>query len=215
MKITNAQFNSYCESSDERGYTLLGLIALATIIMIFATVAAPSIKQQAQREREEEAIFRGEQVAEAIRTYITLGNAQPRSIEQLQEGVAIVGRTRKLQVLRASAARDPLSSTREWKMVLSTGDRQLSDFAARVTSYNNGVPPQTTDKNPNFVTILGSLFVVTHTDDSDTISPNDEDMSANPTGPIIGVASRSRRQSIINYYGISRHDRWVFTPLFK
>lgn len=208
MMTTNAQ----SDSRDERGYTLLGLLALATIIMIFATAAAPSIKQQTQREREEEAIFRGEQVAEAIRTYITRSNNQiPNRMEQLQEGVSVPGRTRRLQVLRPSAARDPLSSDGEWRVVISTVDRRLSDFGARITAYNNGIPPTTTDQKmlpfvPQGITIIS---------DDEGQAPNDEDVTANSSGPIIGVTSRSRRQSIINYYGISRHDHWVFTPLFK
>ena len=40
-----------------------------TILALFAAAAAPSIRQQAQRDREVEAIFRGEQVAAAIRLY--------------------------------------------------------------------------------------------------------------------------------------------------
>ncbi|PYT85816.1 MAG: hypothetical protein DMG36_27210, partial [Acidobacteria bacterium] len=47
----------------EAGYTLVALIALMTLLALFAMAAAPSIVQQAQREREKEAIFRGEEVA--------------------------------------------------------------------------------------------------------------------------------------------------------
>jgi hypothetical protein len=35
------------------------------------------------------------------------------------------------------------------------------------------------------------------------------------TGPFVGVASRSRRESVLTYYGIERHDQWIFTPLFR
>ena len=40
-----------------------------TVLALVALAAAPSIRQQAKRERESEAIFRGEQLAEAIRVY--------------------------------------------------------------------------------------------------------------------------------------------------
>ena len=56
-------------ASPEAGYTLVALLALMTLLALFATAAAPSIRQQAQREREKETIFRGEQVADAIRDY--------------------------------------------------------------------------------------------------------------------------------------------------
>ena len=102
------------------GYTLVALLALMTVLALFALAAAPSIRQQAQREREIEAIFRGEQVADAIRRLLLLpsqtaepGNgdaALPTSIDQLLEGVP--SGTKKVQILRASAARDPLSEIR-------------------------------------------------------------------------------------------------------
>lgn len=213
MMTTNAQNNS---CGDERGYTLLGLLALATIIMIFATAAAPSIKQQAQREREEEAIFRGEQVAEAIRDYAKFsGKGQPNRMEDLQKGIPSGTKTK--QILRPSAARDPLSSTGEWKVLMSSGDnRPMIEFASRLRTYGgSGTLPQTTDKGLEGLATTFSQLGFVGGDDKDVAAPNDEDTSANPTGPIIGVASRSRRQSIIYYYGVTRHDGWVFTPLFK
>src|SRR6185503_4047249 len=53
----------------EGGYTLVALLAMMTVLMLFAMAVAPSVQQQSQREREQEAIFRGEQVADAIREY--------------------------------------------------------------------------------------------------------------------------------------------------
>ncbi|MDT7604929.1 MAG: hypothetical protein QOF61_2926, partial [Acidobacteriota bacterium] len=26
---------------------------------------------------------------------------------------------------------------------------------------------------------------------------------------------RSRRKSVLTYYGIERHDRWIFTPAYR
>jgi hypothetical protein len=31
----------------------------------------------------------------------------------------------------------------------------------------------------------------------------------------VGVASRSRTKSVLTYYGIENHSKWVFTPLFR
>src|SRR5438045_1185292 len=84
----------------EAGYTLVALLALMTVVALFAMAAAPSIQQQAQREREQEAIFRGEQVADAIRAYYgyrslvihAIGDqALPTSMDQLLEGIPIPG----------------------------------------------------------------------------------------------------------------------------
>src|SRR5215210_8508422 len=90
----------------ERGYALIALLALMTLLMIAMMAAAPSVRQQSRREIELEAIARGEEVAEAIRMYIRLNptHQPPTSMDELLEG-APVG-TKKVKVLRASAARD-------------------------------------------------------------------------------------------------------------
>src|SRR5215210_8062866 len=72
----------------EEGYMLVALLALMTIIALMLVAVAPSVRQQAQRERELEAIFRGEEVAQAIRIYArATGGQLPTSMEQLLEGV--------------------------------------------------------------------------------------------------------------------------------
>ena len=84
------------ERPSEAGYTLVALLAVMTLLALFAIAVAPSIRQQAQREREKEAIFRGEEIADAIRSYYlnrvttrgTLGDqALPSSMDQLLEGI--------------------------------------------------------------------------------------------------------------------------------
>src|ERR1700682_631645 len=109
-------WNRHSLRASERGYTLVALLAVMTLMTLFALAAAPRILQQAQREREKEAIFRGEEVAEAIRIYygahrVPGESGLPTPMDDLLLGVAKPGVTKKLQVLRASAARDPLSSS--------------------------------------------------------------------------------------------------------
>jgi len=33
--------------------------------------------------------------------------------------------------------------------------------------------------------------------------------------PFIGVASQSKSKSILAYYGIENHSKWIYTPLFR
>src|SRR6476620_12383328 len=96
----------------EGGYTLVALLALMTVLALFAMAVAPSVQQQSQREREQEAIFRGEQVANAIREYYIyrsrlVGGANPQalpsSMDQLLDGVPIPGGSKNRQILRPSA----------------------------------------------------------------------------------------------------------------
>jgi hypothetical protein len=39
--------------------------------------------------------------------------------------------------------------------------------------------------------------------------------SDDSSGPFVGVASRSKRSSVLTFYGIESHDQWIFTPLFR
>src|SRR5262245_13360146 len=88
------------------GYTLVALLLVMSLLALFAVAAAENVRQQAQREREKEAIFRGEQVADAIRSYYRYRGAQgvqslPTSMDQLLEGIP--HGTKKLQILRTEA----------------------------------------------------------------------------------------------------------------
>ena len=125
----------------EGGYSLVALLALMSLVALFAMAAAPRVQQQAQREREKEAIFRGEQVADAIRQYYAYRTvvsqrpgeqALPTTVDQLLEGVPIPGGSKNRQILRVSAARDPLTLDGEWNLV-----RPRGAIADRISTEHN------------------------------------------------------------------------------
>jgi type II secretory pathway pseudopilin PulG len=208
----------------EAGYALVALLALMTLLALFAIAVAPSIAQQAQREREKEAIFRGEQVAAAIRDYYiyrsTTGGgvgdqSLPTTIDQLLEGIPVTGGSKKRQILRASAARDPLSTSGEWRSIRPRS-QDLIEFQHAVLVYANNVLPAPNDRQMAQLQqfAVPPMVSVVNTEPSGT-APRGEDSSADSSGPFVGVSSRSQNNSILYYYGIDRHDRWVFTPLFR
>ena len=208
----------------EGGYTLVALLAMMTVLALFAMAVAPSLQQQAQREREQEAIFRGEQVADAISAYyrnrIATGRgageqALPRSMDDLLEGIPVPGGSKNRQILRPSAARDPMTPDGEWRFILPRS-QSLINFQQSLMVYTDNVAPQPHDQQliplqqfavPVLVNVtnLGSASAKTPT------SSVDEDAS----GPFVGVASRSKRDSVLTYYGIEREEEWIFTPLFR
>ena len=200
----------------ETGYALVALMALMAVLALMMLSVAPNLRQQAQRERELEAISRGEEVAEAIRLYILEKRTLPTSMDQLLEGLP--RGTKKLQIMRASAAIDPLSSNGEWKLVRPR-EKSIIEFQKQVMIYNNGLMPVTRDapRVPEvYSNIIQNLVGLKNTKSEDAESaPGGEDDSENSSGPFIGVVSRSRRDSVIHYYGIDRHDQWIFTPLFR
>jgi type II secretory pathway pseudopilin PulG len=200
----------------DRGYTLVALLVVMSLMALFALAAAPQVRQQAQREREKEAIFRGDQVADAIRSYYRFRGAQgvnslPTSMEQLLEGIP--RGTKKLQILRSEAARDPLSSTGEWRLIGATA-QELGKFVSSVTVYSGGVPPTPRRDFAALASLIPRTANILDTDSSET-APGGEDSSASSSGPFLGVASRSQRNSVMTYYGIERHDEWIFTPIFR
>ncbi|HEX6184563.1 MAG TPA: hypothetical protein VFZ44_11825 [Pyrinomonadaceae bacterium] len=200
----------------ERGYALVALLAVMTVLMITMMAAAPNLRQQARRELELEAIARGEEVAEAIRMYIRLHPTRqpPKSMEELLEGVAPAGRTKKVMVLRGSAARDPLSTSGEWRTI-KPNDPAFVRFVRDITEYADGrTPNATSDPALQGIPLPRITGLVTGLD-SDRGGDGGEDESMSSSGPFIGVASRSRRDSIVTYYGIDHHDGWIFTPFYR
>jgi type II secretory pathway pseudopilin PulG len=196
----------------ERGYALVALIAACTILALALTAAAPRLAQQAQREREKESIARGEEVVDAIAAYTATMGKLPNSMDDLVKGITPPGSIKTIYILRREAATDPLSSSGEWKLVRAN-DRAFIDFQVAVAKYSGGALPQQMiykGFTPPQASVTGILDLKKEEE-----PPGGEDNEANGTGPFIGVVSRSRRKSVLAYYGIERHDRWVFTPAYR
>lgn len=204
------------QSDAEGGYALVALLAVMSLLALFAMAATSNLQQQSQREREKEAIFRGQQVADAIRSYYQYKgrqgvNSLPTSMDQLLEGTP--RGTKKLQILRVEAARDPLSKSGEWKLISPTS-QDFARFVGSLTVYGGGVPPTPKGDFAALAALIPRVLDVLNTQSTDT-APGGDDTSASADGPFLGVASRSQRNAVINYYGIGRHDEWIFTPLFR
>jgi len=208
----------------EGGYTLVALLAMMTVVALFAMAAAPSVQQQALRDREQEAIYRGEQVAEAIKQYYryrsatmrTAGDqALPTSMDQLLQGIPIPGGSKNRQILRLSAARDPLTIEGEWRFILPRSE-SLIDFQQSIMFYSGDVVPMPRDAQMAQLQQFAVPRIVSTTNLGAVTSPTgNTSIGDDATGPFVGVASRSRRESVLTYYGIERHDQWIFTPLFR
>ena len=215
FRTLNDNADARSRLSDEDGYTLVALVALMSLLALFALAAAPRVQQQAQREREKEAIFRGEQVADAIRSYYGYRgkqgvNSLPTSMDQLLEGIP--RGTKKLQILRAEAAHDPLSSDGEWRLIGPTSS-DFSHFLESLTVYGGGIPPV---PRQEFAGLASLLPRMTNAIDTETgTAPGGDSTAGDTSGPFLGVGSHSQRNSVIAYYGIERHDDWIFTPLFR
>lgn len=192
--------------------SLLAVMAVMTLFAIGLLAVAPSVQQEIQREKEVEAIRRGEEVAEAIRQYVNYyrGTRLPNSIDDLLEGLP--QGTTKRQILRASAAIDPLSEDGKWRLI-KVDPKELGPFAKRVQEYNGGVLPS----NPGPIFDRYAVVIMNVVNDPNATPADDDDNFEVVTDntPFIGVASQSRADSVIAYYGIENEAKWIFTPLFR
>jgi hypothetical protein len=96
----------------QQGYALLLVIFMATMLLIFATMAAPNIKIAGQREKEKEMIWRGRQYARAVKLYYRKMGHFPTSIDDLTKP-----KVGSLRFLR-QAYKDPMNSQDgSWRLI--------------------------------------------------------------------------------------------------
>jgi type II secretory pathway pseudopilin PulG len=191
--------------------TLFAVMAIMAIFAVALLAVAPSVQQEIQREKEVEAIARGEEVAEAIRQYVIFyrGTKLPNSMDDLLDGLP--QGTKKRMILRASAAIDPLSEDGKWRLIKADVST-LGPFARRVQNFNGGVLPG--NVSPIFDRWSGMLTNSLNTQMDDDNEADDFEVVTD-NQPFIGVASQDKGQSVIAYYGIENHSKWIFTPLFR
>src|SRR5918912_986543 len=94
--------------SPEQGYILLTLMMLAALVVIMLAAGLPYMKQQVQRDQEQELIHRGVQYSRAIRKYYKKFGRYPTRIEELEN-------TNNLRFLR-KRYKDPITG-QDFKLV--------------------------------------------------------------------------------------------------
>jgi type II secretory pathway pseudopilin PulG len=118
----------------QAGYSLVALIVTITVMMVMLTAAVPSWRYLMKDDREEELIFRGGEIADAIGRYQKKnGNALPPSLEVLVKG----------KFLR-KAYKDPMTQDGKWRL-LRQGE---TIAAASVPGVPGGAPTTTTTTRP-------------------------------------------------------------------
>lgn len=168
--------------SAEAGYAMAALAAAITIMLIVMAAALPSWKYVMKNDREEELLFRGNQIAEAIERYQKKrGNLLPTSIDLLV----------KEKFLR-KAYKDPMTKDGRWRLV-RPGEPVAGAGAPIPGSGSRGGPAPVPTPVP-------------------TPTPSSSfgrDAGAG-IGPFAGVASRSTEKSLRVFNNQDQYDRWKF-----
>jgi type II secretory pathway pseudopilin PulG len=93
--------------ANEHGYALVALMATIAVMLVALSAAVPSWRYLMKNDREEELIFRGGEIADAIARFQRRnGNALPPSLDVLVKG----------KYLR-HAYKDPMTKDGKWRFV--------------------------------------------------------------------------------------------------
>jgi hypothetical protein len=96
----------------EKGYALLLVVFLTTMLLLATMVAAPSVRTERKREKEEEMIWRGKQYVRGIKLYYRKNGRFPTSLEDLTKP-----KTGSLRYLR-QAYKDPMNKEDgSWRLI--------------------------------------------------------------------------------------------------
>lgn len=171
--------------SGERGYALVALVTALTVMLVLMSVAAPTWHYVVQNDREEELLFRGGQIADAVSRYQRKnGSGFPPNLDVLVKG----------KFLR-KAYKDPMTKSGEWRL-LRPGEQILPPLPPRTGVPGLASPSPTPTPSPSPTPRIGP-------------GGPGGDVSL---GGIVGVVSRSTETSIRLYNGRSRYDQWIFAP---
>ena len=128
--------------NSESGYALLMIFAMAAVVAITLYTEIPRVAFEAQRDKEQLLIDRGEEYQRAVTLFVHKFNRYPASMEELEN-------TNGQRFLRRRFA-DPMTGKKEWRFIHAGPGGVLTD------SVDSKPPDQKDQSAPqNFITDLG------------------------------------------------------------
>ena len=171
----------------EHGYSLVALMASVAVMLILLSAAAPSWRYLVKNDKEEELLFRGGEIADAVARYQRKnGNALPPSLELLVKG----------RFLRRPY-KDPMTKDGKWRLI-RPGDA-IGPLGANPLDPLSGGRGRTTTTTTTTTTTRPSAFS----------QPAGSTMTV---GGFQGVASTSTETSLRIFNGRTKYSEWVFLP---
>ena len=187
----------------EAGFGLVGALAGITLMLILMAVAMPAWRYVTQDDREEELIFRGTQIADAIARCQRESRSLPVSLDFLVQK----------KFLR-KAYTDPMSKSGRWRFI-HPGEvipPPLPSRGAPGLSGKGGAEPEQSGGR------RGSFGSFAQPDGLDSGGKGNDPGGKGGTGgtgvsmgPILGVASTSKAKSLRLFNGRSHYNEWIFT----
>jgi type II secretory pathway pseudopilin PulG len=219
--------------SAQRGYILLTLMLVVSLLAIAAVAIAPTFSFQIRRDREEELIHRGVQYSRAVRKYFKKFGRYPTSIEDLQN-------TNNLRFLRRRY-KDPITGADfkllhfgEVQLTMGGGIAGATAATGMTGTPNAGTGPTTasaTGAQGFSLSPTPSMTATSQPQPAAGTAGTTPDASANSTstpgqgatsggnqstpqtfggGPIVGVVSASKAESIREFNQKNHYNQWQF-----
>jgi len=170
----------------ERGYSLVALVVIVTVLTIMVAAALPLWSARLQRDREEELISRGFQYAEALRVFQTRFGRLPNRLEELIEV-----EPRSIRQLW----QDPMTDDGYWAVIVEVPGGGLIAINSRT-----GQPLVRQDADGD--------------GEPDPLPPPQEpppDGGTVATGPIHGVRSMTSGEAYLTLFDSTDYADWEFT----
>jgi len=115
-------------SKKQRGYVLLAVMLLVTLMLLTLSIELPRIAQQIRREKEEELIHRGNEYKNAIKKFYRKNGRYPLTLDDLEKG-------NNMRFLR-KRYKDPFTGKDDWRL-LHVGEVQVN-ITGGGTSFGTG-----------------------------------------------------------------------------
>lgn len=215
-----------------RGYILISLMLFLSLLAVAALAVLPSMAFQVKRDREEEMIHRGVAYSRGIRRFYKKFGRYPMRIEELED-------TNNLRFIRKHYT-DPMNvvegKEQDFKILHMADVLGLiptglagggvvpgTTGAPGFSQSGSGQPQQTQTQTGTTASNAGTAASTTVTDTtSDTGSSDSSNTSSqNPStsgfngptfggGPVLGVASASKKQSVREFCKKTHYNEWKF-----
>jgi type II secretory pathway pseudopilin PulG len=193
----------------ERGFTLAGVIVIATLMMIVVAYTVPRMWSAImQRERERQTIFVMKQYARAIEAFRVKNNgAYPVSVQQIVEAK----QPRYLRGNNKEGTVDPLTGQVDWLVI-----PQASAVPAGVSGLPGGQ-----NEGRNTPLPMGGGSSSTNTATTGTTGTNGtpaNGIAGIPIkdyagGPFIGIRPNKAGESQLALNGQTQYELWSYTAL--
>lgn len=206
-------YSQAAATSKEAGYTLAVVMVFTSVLLVTLSGAVINWQKAMQREREEELIYRGKQFMRAVELWQRkFPGTYPTTIDALLS-------TNNTRFLRKKW-KDPITNSDEWRLLKMNPDGSISGLTIIPGSSPLGPSSYGGSSSSDGSTSSGRTTGTTQGTTSSTRGTGRTQPSStgravqsafNPVlGGIVGVASKSEKESLKSYNGRSKYNEWEF-----